>query len=392
MRSRVERCLSLADFEREARRILPYGLYRFIAGGAEDARSVVANERAFDDWSLVPRVLVDTSTRSTETTFLGRPWSAPFGIAPMGATGVAAFRADLVLAEAAAGANVPFVLSSSSLVAMERVLAVNDAAWFQLYASMIDDENAAIVSRAAVAGFGTLVVTVDVPVAGNREEDVRNRYASPLRPSLRFAVDAALHPRWLVGSLARTLLHEGMPHFENLPTARVPMIARTATRGHRRDTLTWEHVARMRDRWRGRLVVKGVLAADDAVRAAAIGVDAIVVSNHGGRQLDGAIAPLHALPPIRAAVPTLPLLIDGGIRRGTQLLKAFGAGADFALIGRPFLYAAVVGGTAGVLRAIELLSLELDRDLALLGCRDPAEAATRIVPRVAGQAMAPSNP
>jgi L-lactate dehydrogenase (cytochrome) len=297
----------------------------------------------------------------------------------MGVMGVAAFRADLILARVCREQNIPFVLSGASLVALERVAAENPDAWFQMYATQAEEDNAALLRRVQASGLRTLVVTVDVPVGGNRETDVRNGYSSPLRPSPRLVADALRHPRWLLGAFARTLLHEGLPHFENYGGSRAPMFGFKPARVHRRDHLSWDWLRGIRERWPGQLVLKGILAPEDVDAAVAIGVDAAIVSNHGGRQLDGAQAPLLALPALAARRGSMELLLDGGVRRGTDVLKAVGMGASLAFIGRPFLYAVAVGGEAGAARAIALLKAELLRDLALLGCCGVSEVAPRLV-------------
>lgn len=384
---RMSRFLCLDDFEVVARRRLPHALYEFIAGGAETGASVRANRSVFERIGLVPRVLVDTRERSTRTSLFGRVWSAPFGIAPMGAMGVAAFQADLAMARAAAAENIPFVLSGSSLIGLERVVEANPEAWFQAYLSSDPAFNAGLVERVAAAGFRTLVITVDVPVAGNREADTRNGYASPLRPSLRLALDAALHPRWLAGTFARSLLAEGMPQFRNFSATPMPMLSmrlrRTPPRLHRRDNLCWDDLRRMRERWPDRLVLKGVLSAADVALARSAGIDGVIASNHGGRQLDGAVSPIEALPAMfaEAAGSPMALLCDGGVRRGSDVVKALGLGAKAVLIGRPMLYAAVADGELGVRRAIALLREEVHRNLALLGCTDLSSLGERIAPR-----------
>lgn len=367
----TNRFLCLADFESMARRNLPSCIFEFIEGGAEDNASLRANRVAFNDLAFRTRVLTDTTARSSAVTTLGRQWAAPFGIAPMGAMGLAAFQADLVMARAAAKANIPFVLSGSSLVSMERVIRENDAAWFQAYLSVDGDENSRLIERVGASGFKTLVITVDVPVGGNRERDIRNGYASPLRPSIKLAMDGLLHPRWLMGTFMRSLLREGMPYFENYPLARVPMMSLRATRPHQRDNLSWDDLRRLRDQWKYRLVLKGLLSPVDVRLARQAGVDAVIVSNHGGRQLDGAVSPLRMLGAMKEAAGDLAVLYDSGVRRGTDVLKALALGAAHVFLGRPFLYAAVAGGEQGVLRAIELLKAEVLRDMALLGCRQP---------------------
>ncbi len=378
---RALQCLhGLQDFEAPAARRLPRFLRETIAGGAQDGWSQRENRRAFERLAFAPQVLVDTSARHAGVQVLGQAWSAPFGIAPMGGMGLAARDADRAMARAAAAADIPFVLSGASLVRMEEVLRVNPRSWFQAYLGPGADEQRALVRRARDAGFGTLVVTVDVPVGGHREADLRNGVRSPLRPGWRLAADALAHPRWLVGTLLRTLVAEGMPHFENFGPARQPAIAWRGQRAHRREQLDWGALQRVREAWPHRLVLKGVLAPEDARRAREAGMDAVVVSNHGGRQLDGALAPLDALPAVRAQAQAMTVLLDSGVRRGGDVLKARALGASLVFVGRPFLWAAVVGGQAGVARAIELLRAEVLRDLALLGCRSLEDLPGRVVP------------
>jgi L-lactate dehydrogenase (cytochrome) len=221
----------------------------------------------------------------------------------------------------------------------------------------------------ARAGFETLVLTVDTAVGANRENNVRNGFSTPLKPSLRLAFDGLVRPGWLLGTAARTVLRHGVPHFENSYATRgAPILSRNVLRDFGlRDHLSWEHVDLIRRAWRGRLVLKGVLAPEDARRAREAGVDGVIVSNHGGRQLDGAVSPLRVLPDIAAEAGGMAVMMDGGVRRGNDVLKALALGADFVFVGRPFLYAAAIGGETGVLRAIGILSEEVDRNMALLG-------------------------
>jgi L-lactate dehydrogenase (cytochrome) len=366
--------LALKDFEPAARRKLPRSLYGFVAGGAEDGRSPRANLAAFDEYGFSPRVLVNVSTRSQATTLFGKRHASPMGIAPMGAAGLCWYEADLALARAAEVAEVPFVLSGASTVALERVIEQAPGAWYQAYLPADRGRIERLLERIRVAGYEVLVVTVDVPVGANRENNVRNGFSIPLRPSLRLAFDALTHPRWMLETLAATLLHAGVPHFENFGAERGKSItaglddARTLGR----DALSWSDLAWIRKRWNGPLVLKGVLNVEDARQALAASVDGIIVSNHGGRQLDGAASPLRALPAIAEAAGDLVVMIDGGIRRGTDVLKALALGAEFVFVGRPMLFGAALAGEAGVLHALSILRQEIDRDLALLGCTDIA--------------------
>lgn len=361
---------SFDDLPARARRRLPIRIFGFVEGGVETNAARDANRSAFAAWSFRPRVLVNTVGRSLGTRLLGEEYAAPFGIAPMGATSLIAFECERILAEAAAEANIPFILSGSSLMPLETILKANPRAWFQAYIPGDRSRIGPLVDRVTRAGYRTLVVTVDVAVGGNRENNARNGFMLPLRPSLSLAWDGISHPRWLVGNLLRTLLTRGMPHFENVDAVRgAPLISAQAERSFgRRDALCWDDIAWIRDRWRGNLLLKGVLASEDAASAARIGVDGVIVSNHGGRQLDGAMPSLAALPDVRAASGTMTVLMDSGVRRGTDAIKAIALGATAVFVGRPFLYAAAIGGKAGVRHAISLLSLEIDRNMAMLGC------------------------
>ena len=366
---RLARILSLHDFELAAQAHLPRPIFGYIAGAAEDNHSPAANRAAFDAWEFVPRVLVDISRRSTAATLFGETYAAPFGIAPVGLSALSAYRGDVVLAQAAAQANVPMIMSGSSLIPLEHVARASPAAWFQAYLPARPDDIVALVERAASAGFRKLVVTVDTAAAANRENNVRAGFSTPLRPGLRLAWDGVTHPRWLFGTLFRTMALHGMPHFENNFASRgAPIISPNVERDFsHRGHLTWEHFDLVRRTWHGVLVIKGVLHADDARTARDHGADGVIVSNHGGRQLDGAVAPLRVLPGIVAAVPELPVMMDSGVRRGSDVLKALALGAKMVFAGRPFAYAAAVGGAPGVSHAIGLLQAEVSRNMALLG-------------------------
>ena len=378
---RLRSMLALEDFERLAGRHLPRFLLGFVEGGVEGNATRAANRAAFAALNFRPRVLVDTTRRSQDTTLFSRRYAAPFGIAPMGATALSAREGDLALARAAGGADIPFILSGASLVPLEAVIAVNPAAWFQAYVPGDRARIGALAERVGRAGFGTLVVTVDVAASANRENNVRNGFSLPLRPTPRLAFDALSHPGWLFGTALATFLKSGMPHFENMTATRgAPVLSPDAERSHgRRDALCWADIAWLRQRWPGKLLIKGVLAPEDARLARETGLDGVIVSNHGGRQLDFSIASLDALPAVKAEAGEMAVLLDSGIRRGTDVLKALALGADFVFLGRPFLYAVAIGGEAGARHAISLLSEEIDRDLALLGCSSLAELGPNLL-------------
>ncbi|WP_431281928.1 alpha-hydroxy acid oxidase [Humitalea sp. 24SJ18S-53] len=366
---RLRDMLSLDDFERAARRHLPRPIFGYIEGATESNSALRHSRSAFAAHAFVPNVLVDTGERHARTRVMGLDFAQPFGLAPMGGSALAAYRGDVVLAQAAEAAGLPAILSGASLIAMEDVARAAPSAWFQAYLPGEEARIVPLVERAKRAGYGTLVLTVDVAVLPNRENNVRTGFSMPLNPTPRLAWDCATRPRWLLGTFGRTLLNHGMPHIENMDAVRgVPIVSRNFVRQlGARDRLTWAHVALMRRLWPGKLVVKGILAAEDARRAAEHGVDGIIVSNHGGRQLDFAVAPLQVLPGIVAAAGDMPVMLDGGVRRGTDVLKALALGAAFVFVGRPMLYAASIGGQAGVAHAIGLLAEEIRRGMALLG-------------------------
>lgn len=367
--------LALGDFEASARRKLPASLYAFIEAGSGDGRTRDANVADLARCELVTRVLRDVSARSSAVTFLDQSFSAPIGIAPMGMANAVRFEGDLALAKAARDRNIPFVLSGASFEPLEHVAAVHPESWFQAYLSGEAAPDAALIERTARAGYETLVITVDTTVPPSREASMRAGGLSiPIRPSLRLAMDVLLHPRWAIGTMGRTLIRKGIPRMANMGASAGPRIT-DHPKGPRgaRDTLTWEGIRRLRELWRGKFILKGVLAPEDALEARKMGVDALIVSNHGGRQLDCTVSAIAALPDLRAAVSDMPLILDGGIRRGSDIVKALALGANMVLIGRPFLYALAAHGQPGVSRAIDLIVAELLRAMALMGCCRPDE-------------------
>lgn len=366
---RLSRIRNFLDLERAGKRHLPRPIYGYVANAAEEGKSLAANRAAFDDYCFVPRALRDVSRVSLETELLGTRYAAPFGIAPMGISALSAYRGDLALARAASRAEVPMIMSGSSLIPMEEVAKIDGSDWFQAYLPGDRPGIEALIERIEQAGFRNLVITVDYAVPPNPDNNRRSGFSSPIRPSARLALDGLLKPRWLYGTFYKTLRHHGIPHFENNHATRgIPVISRNVNRDFSgRTHLDWDYLALVRERWPGNLVVKGILHPEDAKRAKDYGADGIIVSNHGGRQLDGTIAPLRALPDIVEAVGDYPVMIDSGFRRGTDVLKALALGARFVFFGRPFNYAAAYAGEAGVEHAIRLMREEIARDMALLG-------------------------
>lgn len=380
--------LALDDFERHAKRRLPPMVFQYVAGAVETGAAMRAARAAYDDYAFLPRMLVDTSGRTTRTSLFEQTYDAPFGIAPLGGAAFVAYRGDLALAEAAGRANIPMILSASSLIRLEDVFAQNRDAWFQAYLPGDQTRIDRLVDRVAATGYRTLVVTADVPVLGNREHNLRSGYSMPIKVTPWVAWQAATHPRWLLGTVARTFLRHGAPHFENMEAGRgPPMLSQNALRNTTaRDKLCWANLDAIRRRWTGRLLVKGLLAPADVERARESGVDGVVLSNHGGRQLDHAAAPLAVLPEIAARKGAMTLLVDGGIRRGTDVLKALALGADLVLVGRPMLFAAALGGAPCVAHAIGLLRQEIARDMALMGVNRLSELTPGLLRRVGPRA------
>jgi L-lactate dehydrogenase (cytochrome) len=380
----LQRYLSLDDFEITARCRLPKFLYGYISGGAETDAAVTDNRRAFEEYGFVPRVLNDVSGREQTTKLFGKTYASPFGIPPMGSAALCAYRGDIVLARAAAAMNVPMCLSASSLITLEDVRRENPSAWYQAYLAGDSARIEPLVDRVANAGYDTFVVTADVPVAPNRENNIRNGFQVPLAITPRVAWDTVTHPHWFFGTWARTLLNHGMPHFENMDAMRgPPVLSKNLMRNiGKRDQLAWKHVELIRRRWKGKLVIKGLIAPADARIARECGVDGVLVSNHGGRQLDATVSSMRTLPEIAAEAGDMTVMLDGGIRRGTDVLKALALGAQFVFIGRPLLYAAVAAGEAGVQRALSLLRDEIDRDMALLGIRSIGEISSDLVRKI----------
>jgi L-lactate dehydrogenase (cytochrome) len=365
----LRKILSLEDLEDEARKVLPRPIFGYVSGGSEGNQSLRGNRAAFEEIAFVPRVLADVRARTQKTTLFGRTYDMPFGFAPMGGTSVGAYHGDVILARVAAQFNIPMIQSGASLAPLERVKEAGRTAWFQAYLPGLPEIITPLVERAQRAGFETLVLTADVPVMANRENNVRSGYSTPLRPTPRMIWDCMIRPRWLFGTLCRTILDEGMPRFHNMgDKVPAPLISRTAVRGRAlRDGLSWQHLELMRRIWKGKLVVKGLLHPEDVKIARESGVDGLMVSNHGGRQLDGTVAPVRMLPRVVAEKGNMTIMMDSGIRRGTDVLKALALGADFVFIGRPWLYAASIAGEAGVRHTVKLLRDEIDRNMAMLG-------------------------
>jgi isopentenyl diphosphate isomerase/L-lactate dehydrogenase-like FMN-dependent dehydrogenase len=375
----IRNSLTIDDLRTVARRRLPKLVFDFIDGGARDEGSLADNRRAFDAWHLMPRVGVDVSRRQLGTTLLGRPIAVPLVLGPTGLAGLYRPRGEMLACRAAVAAGIPFCLSTNSIASIEAVASdVPDGdRWFQLYPLRDRDLMEDMLRPAAENGYKTLCFTVDLPIQGRRERDVRNGFTLPLRPTVRTAWDVIRRPAWLYG-LGRNPVSFG--NFAK-PGAgeRVTSIAQhVATLFD--PSADWSLIAQIRKGWNGPFVVKGIMHPDDARAAVRAGADAVIVSNHGGRQLDAVQGTCAALPGVVAAVAgQAEVMLDGGIRRGTDILKALALGARACMIGRPFLWGLAAAGEEGVRRAIGILAAELDEAMALAGVCDLAEISTDFV-------------
>lgn len=387
MKDRSPGAYNIGDLREIARRRVPKGMFEFVDRGAEDEVALRNNRAAFERIRLKPRALVDVSRRSQEITLFGNPQQMPIAIAPTGSAGLMWYEGEIALARAAAAAGIPFTLATGSMTAMETIAAqAGGRLWFQLYLWPDRSLSHKLVERAGAAGFEALVVTVDGAVPGNREYNLRNGFTIPFTFTRRNVTDVLMHPGWMLGVLARYVFTTGMPRYENYPSEfKHRITAQPMGKGMLlNDSLNWDDLRVLRRLWPRTLIVKGILHPQDAVLAADCGADGVVVSNHGGRNLDSSMAPIEVLPEIVDAVgKRITVIVDSGFRRGSDVVKALALGAKAVLIGRPTLYGTAAGGEAGAARAIAIFREEIDRVLALLGC--PVIAALNREYLVAGE-------
>lgn len=379
----LQRAVTVADLRAMAHRRLPRFVLEYLEGGAEDEASLAAERAAYARWRFMPRQLKDVSRRSVAAPLLGRTARLPLVVAPTGLNGLFCHGADLALARAAALCEVPFVQSTMSNELLEEVARVPGLRhWWQLYVFGGDEVWQELLRRADAAGCEALVLTTNAQIFGNREWSTRTQ-ASRTRLSLPTLLDVLGHPRWL----ASTLLRHGMPVFRNvidfIPAEQRGFFESAFwIRDHQPASLSWQTVERIRARWRKPLLLKGILHLDDVRRSLDAGVDGVILGSHGGRQLDWTVAPLELLPGARRIVQDrIALYVAGGVRRGTDLLKALALGADAVLAGRAPLYGLCAGGAPGVQRALDILTREAEDALGLLGCSNVAELGPALLAR-----------
>ena len=372
---RVASCRNIADLRRRARRRLPAPLFHFIDGGAEDETTLRRNTTAFDDWELMPRALTDVDELDLRCRLLGRTLPLPLLLAPTGLSRLWHDQGEIAVARAATAAGIAYGLSTMASTTIEDVAAVCPGPkLFQVYVFRDRGLTREHVERCRAAGYDALCLTVDTPMSGNRERDAWYGMTVPPRPTLRSLASFALSPRWVLDHLRGPAVRlVNVAHRAGDPKAGGPGVAEYANAQFDR-TLTWDDAARLADLWGGPLFIKGLLTAGDARRAREAGATGVMVSNHGGRQLDGTPAPFDCVKAMRDEVgDALELVVDGGVRRGTHIVKALAAGADACSVGRAYLYGLAAAGEAGVARAIAILQSELERDMTLLGCRSLAD-------------------
>ncbi|MDA0661904.1 MAG: alpha-hydroxy acid oxidase [Proteobacteria bacterium] len=373
---------NIEDLRRMAKKRLPRGIFEYVDRGAEDEIALRNNREAYQALKIKNRVLIDVSNRSTETEIFGRKITMPFGISPTASAGLVCEGGEVGLARAAARMGVPCTAATSSLTPMEEIYeAAGGNLWFQLYMWTDRDLTATFVKRIRDTGFETMLVTVDSSASPNREYNHRNGFAMPLRYSATLIAQILANPGWCCRVLAPQYLKRGPFRKANNP----PELASKLTQAEVESEYTkpasqsWDDIRRIRDMWPGNLLVKGLQSAEDAAIAAELGLQGVVLSNHGGRYLDSAPAPLQVVAETRSAVgPDFKIIIDSGARRGADIVKALAVGADMVMSGRPTLYGSAVAGEAGSYRALEIFRTEMDRVMAQLGINRVVEIGPHI--------------
>jgi (S)-mandelate dehydrogenase len=380
----LDRCYNIFDLREVAKRRLPRGIFEYVDKGTEDGISLEENRAAFQRIKLRTRFLNDWSKRDLGTEIFGRRIELPFGIAPTGSSGLMWYRGEVELAKAAAAAGIPFTLATAALTSMEELTSAvpNARKWFQLYPWEDEEGSYEMVARARDLNWEVLMVTIDQAPGRGREHNERNGYSFPFRPNVTAAVDMMMHPGWMWRVLRKYLVNEGMPTNVNFPERYRHTIldGKKRVRPKAFQAMTWEHIRKLRDFWPRKLVVKSILSGDQARAAVDAGADGVVVSNHGGRAFDSAVATIDILPEIVEAVgDRCTVMLDSGIRRGSDIVKALALGARMVLVGRATLYGTACGGQAGAARAIKILAGEMERTFGYVGARRVSEIGPHIL-------------
>lgn len=379
----ADHAFNIEDLRQAARRRLPRGVFEFIDRATEDDLALRSNREALQHLRLAPRALVDVSRRDLSIELFGARLAMPAMVAPAGPAGLFWHRGEEALALAAKAAGIPYVISSYATTPFDVLARSGATLWCQLYIWNDRRLSDRVIATAREAGSKVLIVTVDTPTVGQREYLDKNGFATPFRLSARAVADVLAHPAWALSVPLRYWLRRAWPQVVNLEPAALGLKAAPPDWSRRTELaqdVTWDEISRLRERWPGDFVLKGILRADDAQRAASIGCSGIVVSNHGGRNLDAALPAISALPDIVAAVGgRSAILLDGGIRRGSDIVKALALGADAVLLGRSVLYGLAAYGRPGADRALQLMAEELDRTMTLVGAPRPADITADLV-------------
>lgn len=373
--ARLDTAANIWDLRRIAKRVTPRAPFDYVDGGALDERTLAKNRQVFADVELLPRILHGVDAPETTTTIAGHDLKLPFGIAPTGYTRMMHSEGEIAGVRAAAKAGIPFSLSTMGTRSIEEVAqaAPNSTRWFQLYLWKDRQRSLDLLQRAQASGYETLLVTVDTPITGLRLRDVRNGLSIPPKLTLSTILDASHRPGWWFNFLTTD-----PPKYASLSDTSQTLAEMTQTMFD--PTLDLEDLKWIREQWKGRLFVKGILTADDAQRAQSVGADGLVVSNHGGRQLDGAPDSLSSLAEVRGAVgQDMEVILDSGIMSGTDVVAALCAGADFVLIGRAYLYGLMAGGRRGVEKAIDIITAEIRTAMGLMGARTISDLGPDLV-------------
>jgi isopentenyl diphosphate isomerase/L-lactate dehydrogenase-like FMN-dependent dehydrogenase len=391
MTNRTLGAYNIHDLREMARRRLPRGVFEFVDRGTEDEVALRNNRAALERIRFRPRTLVDVSKRDQSITLFGRKQPMPIVVGPTGTAGLLSYGGEVAVARAAAAAGIPFTVATNAMTSMETIAAeAGGRLWFQLYMWADRSLTHQIVDRAKGVGFEALMLTVDGAAPSNREYNHRNGFEVPIQFNARNVADVLKRPGWLAGVFLRQLLTHGMPRFENYPPEVMHglMTRKLKKTILKNDSMSFDDLRELRRRWPGLLMVKGVLHPQDAVKAADCGADAVIVSNHGGRNLDGSPAPIDALPEILdAAGKRLTVMVDSGMRRGADVVKALALGAAAVLIGRAPLYGVAAAGEAGATRAIDIFREEIGRVMALLGVNSVSELDRSYLQMPDGEAL-----
>lgn len=369
--------LNIADLREMAQKRVPRFVFEWLDRGAEDEVALRNNRQAFESIKLRPRVLANVSTRSLETKLFGKTFKMPYGIAPTGTAGLLAYGGEIGVATAAARAGIPCSVGTNAQTAMEEIIEkAGGELWYQLYIWSDKELSRKLVERVKAAGFGTLIVTVDGPVGPNREYNKKNGFNMPIRYTPKLMAQLLAKPGWLMSCLLQQYIRRGTPKFENYPPELMDKVTSKTFKKTilKSDALDWDDVKRLRDMWPGKLIVKGIIHPDDAIHAADSGADGVIISNHGGRYIDASVAPIQILPEVVKRVNgRIAVIVDSGVRRGSDVIKALALGADFVMAGRPTLYGIGAAGEPGADRALEIFYDEIDRVMAQLGLHSVEE-------------------